>query len=318
VDRFAGMKAFLRVAETGSFSEAARQLRVSKSVVTKRVGQLESLLDVRLFHRSTRRVRLTDIGASYYERAARLVAEIEELESAVGGPTADPRGDLRISSPTAFGVLHLGPAVCDFQKRYPRLNVELILNDRTVNPVAEGFDVALQDGPPASPLLIERRLVPVHRLLCASRAYLRARGTPRHPRDLTGHDCIQYSFLQSGPVWPFEGPEGKVSVTIAPKLSTNSGQVMRDAALSGNGIALLPTLLIADDLRSKALVPVLPEWRAPLLWIAAVYPQTSRLSTKVRLFIDFLAERFGPQPPWDRDLPGFGPSASRGRLASSD
>jgi DNA-binding transcriptional LysR family regulator len=297
------MKAFVRVAETESFSEAARQLRVSKSVVTKRVAQLERLLETRLFHRSTRRVRLTDAGTAYYERAARLVAEVEDLDSTVGELKAEPRGELRVSSPTSFGVFHLGPAICEFQKRYPRLGVELILNDRPVNPIAEGFDIALQDGPPVSPLLIARRLAPVRRLVCAAPDYLRRRGRPRHPRELAAHDCIQYSFLPSGPVWSFDGPDGPVSVTVAPKLSTNSGQVMRDAAASGNGIAILPTLLIERELRSRALTPILAEWRLPELWIAAIYPQTHRLNTKVRLFTDFLAERFGPEPPWDRAAP---------------
>jgi DNA-binding transcriptional LysR family regulator len=312
MDRFESMKAFARVAETGSFSEAARQLRVSKSVVTKRVGQLERLLETRLFHRTTRSVRLTDSGSAYYARAVPLLAEIYDMDSAIGDLKADPRGELRIASPTSFGVLHLGPALCDFQERYPRLNVEVILNDRVVNPVAEGFDVALQDAPAASPLLIERRIAPVRRVVCAAPAYLRRRGTPRHPRELSRHDCIQYSFLQTGNVWVFDGPKGRVQVTIAPRFTTNSGQIMRDAALRGNGVALLPTLLIAPDLRRGRLMPVLGEWATAPLWIAAVYPQTHRQTLKVRLLVEFLTERFGPEPAWDRNLPALRRLASRG------
>src|SRR5689334_6714450 len=153
MDRFENLKAFIRVAETASFSEAARQLRLSKSVVTKRVGRLERQLDTRLFHRTTRRVRLTDAGSAYYARAVPLMAEIDDMDSAVGGQATEPRGSLRISAPTSFGTLHLGRALCDLQKQYPRLAIELILNDRVVNPVNEGFDVALQDAPAASPLL---------------------------------------------------------------------------------------------------------------------------------------------------------------------
>jgi DNA-binding transcriptional LysR family regulator len=302
MDRFENLKAFIRVAETRSFSEAARQLRLAKSVVTKRVGQLEQQLDTRLFHRTTRQVRLTDAGAAYYTRAVPLIAEIEDMDSAIGGPAAEPRGELRVSAPTSFGTLHLGAALCDLQKRNPRLSIELILNDRAVNPVNEGFDVALQDAPAASPLLIERRIAPVHRVVCASPAYLRARGTPKHPLDLSEHDCIQYSFLQSGNVWVFEGRKGRASVAVKPRFTTNSGQVMRDAALSGNGIALLPTLLVGPDLRARRLVAVLQQWQAPELWIAAVYPQASRASAKIRVLLEFLTDRFA-DPPWDRDLP---------------
>lgn len=299
MDRFESLKAFVRVAETRSFSEAARQLRLSKSVVAKRVGQLERQLEARLFHRTTRQVRLTDAGSAYYARAVPLLAEIEDMDSAVGGRAAEPRGALRLSAPTSFGTLHLGPALCDLQKRYPRLAIELVLNDRVVNPINEGFDVALQDGPAASPLLIERRIAPVRRVVCAAPAYLRARGTPRHPLDLTEHDCIQYSFLDSGNVWMFEGRKGRASVAITPRFTTNSGHVMRDAALKGNGIALLPTLLVGPDLRRKRLVAVLDGWSAPELWISAVYPQSHRAALKVRLLLDFLFDRFA-DPPWDR------------------
>jgi DNA-binding transcriptional LysR family regulator len=302
MDRFASLKAFIRVAETRSFSEAARQLRLSKSVVTKRVGQLERQLDTRLFHRTTRQVRLTDAGSAYLARAVPLVAELEDMDSAIGAEKAEPRGELRVSAPTSFGTLHLGPALCDLQKQHPRLNIELILNDRIVNPVNEGFDVAVQDAPASSPLLIERRIAPVRRVVCASPAYLRARGRPEHPLDLTGHDCIQYSFLQTGNVWVFEGRKGRASVAVKPRFTTNSGQVMRDAALHGNGIALLPTLLVGPDLRRKRLVAILGEWTPPELWLAAVYPQTHRAALKVRVLTDFLVRRFA-SPAWDRDLP---------------
>ena len=300
MDRFETIMTFIRVAETRSFSEAARQLKLSKSVVTKRVGQLERQLDARLFHRTTRQVRLTDAGSTYYARAVPLMAEIEDMDSAVGGQAAEARGSLRVSAPTSFGTLHLGPALCDLQKQHPRLTIELVLNDRTVNPVNEGFDVALQDAPAASPLLIERRICPVRRVVCASPAYLRARGTPKHPLDLSEHDCIQYSFLQSGNVWIFEGRKGRASVAVTPHFTTNSGQVMRDAALSGSGVALLPTLLVGPDLRAKRLTALLPGWAAPELWIAAVYPQAHRASAKMRVLLDFLIARFGNVPPWDR------------------
>ena len=301
MDRFDSLKAFIRVAETRSFSEAARQLRLSKSVVTKRVAQLEKQLDARLFHRTTRQVRLTEAGSAYYARAVPLVAELEDMDSAIGGGEAEPRGALRIAAPTSFGTLHLGPALCDLQKRHPKLTIELALNDRAVNPVNEGFDVALQDAPAASPLLIERRIAPLRRVVCAAPTYLKSRGTPKHPLDLSEHDVIQYSYLSTGNVWVFEGRKGKASVAINPRFTTNSGQVMRHAALHGNGIALLPTLLVGPDLRRGRLAAVLGEWSSPELWIAAVYPQSHRAAVKVRLLLDFLLERFA-SPPWDRNL----------------
>jgi len=299
MDRFESLKAFIRVAETRSFSEAARQLRLSKSVVTKRVAQLERQLDTRLFHRTTRQVRLTDAGSAYYARAVPVVAEIEDMDSAVGGGAAEPRGALRIAAPTSFGTLHLGPALCDLQKRHPRLQIELILNDRVVNPVNEGFDVAIQDAPAASPLLIERRIAPMRRVVCAAPAYLKARGTPKHPLDLSEHDCIQYSYLSTGNVWVFEGRKGKASVAISPRFTTNSGEVMRHAASHGNGIALLPTLLAGPDLRRGRLTAILGDWSPPELWIAAVYPQSHRAAVKVRLLLDYLLERFD-DAPWER------------------
>ena len=301
MDRFDSLKAFIRVAETRSFSEAARQLRLSKSVVTKRVAQLEKQLDARLFQRTTRQVRLTDAGSAYYARAVPLVAELDDMDSAVGGGEAEPRGALRIAAPTSFGTLHLGPALCDLQKRHPKLAIELVLNDRAVNPVNEGFDVALQDAPAASPLLIERRIAPLRRVVCASPAYLKSRGTPKHPVDLSEHDVIQYSYLSTGNVWVFEGRKGKASVAINPRFMTNSGQVMRDAAVHGNGIALLPTLLAGPDLRRGRLVAIFGEWALSELWIAAVYPQSHRAAVKLRVLLDFLLKRFA-DPPWDRDL----------------
>jgi DNA-binding transcriptional LysR family regulator len=204
-----------------------------------------------------------------------------------------------VAAPTSFGTLHLGPALCDLQKRHPKLTIELVLNDRTVNPVNEGFDVAIQDSPAASPLLIERRIAPLRRVVCAAPGYLRARGTPKHPLDLSEHDVIQYSYLSTGNVWVFEGRKGKASVAVNPRFTTNSGQVMRDATLSGNGIALLPTLIVGPDLRRGRLTAILGDWAPPELWIAAVYPQSHRSAVKVRLLLDFLLKRFG-DPPWDR------------------
>lgn len=303
VDRFDNMKAFLKVAEAGSFAGAARQLGLAKSVISKRIDQLETQLGVRLLNRTTRLVSLTDVGAAYFEHSARIIADVEETELALGKLQAEPKGLLRLSAPTSFGMLHLGPAVCAFQSRYPQLAVEMILNDGSPNPSEMGHDLAIWDKPGDRGQLGETRLVKMRRFLVASPGYLERRGHPARAADLSTHDCIHYSFLASGTDWQLISPSGKpVTVRVRPRFSTNNGPIMRAAALAGNGIAKLPSFLVGPDVRQGSLVRVLPDHGCPDLWISAVYPHARRLSAKVVAFIDALKERFGPEPEWDRGI----------------
>lgn len=304
MDRFDAMKTFARVADAGSFAAAAQTLGVAKSVVSKRVDQLEAHLGARLLHRTTRVVSLTEIGAAYYESCLRILADLEETESALGRLHAEPRGLLRVSSPTSFGTFQLGPALCRMQTRFPELRVELILNDRTPNPVEEGFDVAVWDQPGDKGSLGESRIAPQRRLLVAAPSYLDRAGVPSGPNDLSNHAILHYSFLpDSGNGWRLIGPAGQeTTVRVRPRLSTNNGQVMRAACGAGNGIALLPSFLVGPEIRAGRLRPILPDWHPPLYWVGVLYPPTRRLSAKVRLFLDLMHETFGPEPPWDAGL----------------
>jgi DNA-binding transcriptional LysR family regulator len=302
MDRFQTMKAFLRVAETGGFVSAARSLGLAPSVVTKRVAQLEEWLGARLVNRTTRRLSLTDIGASYVEHCARIIAQVEEAELEVRSGHTEPRGNLRLCCPTSFGSTHLAPVLCDMQAIHPELTIELVLIDRPVYPIEEGFDLAVRDKPaPPRGSVREERIAPNRRIVCASPEYIRRRGAPAHPRDLARHDCIHYSFLPTGRRWTFQEDGLEIAVDIVPRFSTNNGRVMRDAAVAGRGIAKLPTFLIHRDLREGLLVPLLSHYPVTMFWITVVYLPAIRLAPKIRLLIDLMTQRFGPEP-WDRDL----------------
>jgi len=304
VDRLENMKTFARVAESGGFAAAAHRLGLAKSVVSKRIDQLEAHLGVRLLHRTTRVVSLTEIGSAYYEQCLRILTDVEEIESAVGRLHAEPRGVLRVSAPTSFGMLLLGPALCRLQTRFSDLSLDLILNDRTPNPVEEGFDVAIWDQPGERGSLGETRIAPQRRLLVAAPNYLARAGPPTRPEQLADHATLHYSFLPgSGHGWRLIGPDGtETTARIRPRLSTNNGLIMREACVAGNGIALLPSFLAGPELRAGRLAPVLPDWHPPQFWLSALYPPTRRLTAKLRIFLDMVQERFGPEPPWDDGL----------------
>lgn len=299
MDRLAAMTAFAGVVEHGGFTPAADALRLSRAMVSKHVQDLEAHLGARLLNRTTRRISLTEAGQVYYQRVARLLADLDETEAAVGALQATPRGRLRINSGMSFGILHLASAVAEYMAAYPEVSVELTLNDRVIDLVEEGYDLAIRITQLADSSLIARRLASARGAVCASPAYLERHGWPRHPAELAGHNCLGYSYVQPRDEWSFDGPDGLVSVHVRGTLEANNGDVLRAAALLGLGIARLPTFLIGPDLRSGALLPVMPEYRIPETGIYAVYPHSRHLSAKVRSFVDFLLPRFGEQPPWD-------------------
>jgi DNA-binding transcriptional LysR family regulator len=302
MDRFDCLQAFVRVAETESFAETARQLGLSPSAVTKRISHLEERLGVQLLRRTTRSVRATELGCLFYERAVELVTLMQEAEGIMHQERIEVAGQLRISSPTSFGMMHLSPALCTFQGQHPALQLEVILSDRGVNPIEEGFDVCLLDVGPRQGSMVERRLFPLRRVVCAAPTYVAAHGAPGHPRELSQHACIHYSYLESGQTWRFEASEGPIAVTIHPSFSTNNGRIMLEAALEGKGIAVLPTFLAVEELKRGDLVVLLSDFTFATLYLSAIYPRRKHLPSKVRLLLDFLAERFGPEPPWDREL----------------
>jgi DNA-binding transcriptional LysR family regulator len=301
MDKLVSMRAFAKVIEHGSFSTAGREMRLSRSAVSKYVIDLEQQLGVQLLNRTTRSAVPTDNGRVYYERCVAILSEIEEADIAVAHLQAEPRGLLRVNAPMSFGTLHLGRAVASFMERYPELQIELRLSDQQLDTVQEGFDVTIRIADLADSTLIARKIVSARRVLCASPGYLKRRGTPRHPNDLREHECLSYGHLATGTQWKLTGKDGDHWLQVPSKLCTNNAEVLRDAAVSGRGIALLPTFIAGPDLRRGRLTAILAGYRAPELSVCALYPPTRHLSMKVRVFIDFLVERFGDKPYWDEN-----------------
>lgn len=296
------MAAFVQVVEGGSFSAAARGLGLTRSAVSRQIAGLEDRLGARLLNRTTRRLSTTEAGAVYHEHCARILAEAAAAERAVADLDGAPRGLLRINAPMSFGQNHLGPAIAEFLAAHPAVKVELMLDDRVVDLVGEGYDVAVRiaELPPST--LIARRLAVNHRVLCAAPAYLARAGRPQRPEDLTHHACLGYTYMTTGNDWRFRGPEGPVTVRIDGAISANNGDVLRQMGLAGLGILLSPTFIVGDDLRAGRLVPLLEEWTDADTGIYAVYPHSRHLSPKVRAVVDFLVTRFGPRPYWDEGV----------------
>lgn len=303
LDHLTGMAVFARVVEEGGFSKAAQTLGLSKSAVSKQVSRLEDRLGVRLLNRTTRRLSLTEAGTAFYEGCRQVVSDAEAAEAAVSHLASAPRGVLRVNAPMSFGQLHVAPALPDFMARYPELAIDLQLNDRTVDVVEEGFDMAIRIGELPDSSLIARRLAPMRRAAAAAPAYLDRHGRLAHPRDLEAHECLIYSYLAWGREWRFDGEGGEVRVPVSGRVEINNGDALLAAARRGAGIVMLPTFLVGDDLRAGRLEPVLADWSPTQRGaVYAVFPASRNLLPKVRVFVDFLAERFGPTPYWDDGL----------------
>jgi DNA-binding transcriptional LysR family regulator len=295
-----GMEVFARVVEAKSFSGAARRLGMSKSVVSKHVTRIEAALGVRLLNRTTRRLSLTEVGAEFYERCAQILVQAEEAELIATRSHSEPRGLLKVNVPVAFGVRHVAPALADFSAPYPRLRIDMTFNDRSVDLVDEGYDVSLRIADRLDGGLICRKLAPIRRTVCATPEYFRRHGKPTKPDELTGHNCLVYSYLNVQEEWCFTAPEGDIHVPVSGTLRVNNENALWRAASSGLGIALLPTFIVGQDLQSGALEAALQDYTVPITSLYAVYLPNRHLSPKVRAFIDFFVERFAPQPYWDQ------------------
>jgi len=300
MDKTEAIRAFSRVVEEGSFAAAARSLGVTRSAVSKCVRALEEELGAQLFQRSTRKVSPTETGLAFNERCLIVLAELDAAFRAVSRLQGDVRGRLRINAPMSLGTLHLSRVVADFMAKFQKLQVEVVLNDRFVDPIEEGFDVTIRVARPRYPTsLATRQIVPVRRVICASPEYLEESGEPGHPRELSRHRCLHYGHLETGSTWALSGPDGDVSTRIHCAMSSNNGEVLKDAALAGHGLALLPTFIVGPDLQAGRLRTVLCEYRPPDVWLCAVYPRHRHLSVKVQSFVDYLAQRFTDPPYWD-------------------
>lgn len=300
----AGLMTFTRVVELESFSGAARDLGLSKSAVSKQVRRLEDRLGVRLLNRTTRRLSLTEAGRAFYDGCQQVASAADAAERAVSHLSEAPRGTLKVNAPMSFGRLHVGPALPGFLEAHPDLAIDLVLNDRIVDLVEEGFDVAVRIGRLEDSSLVARRLAPNRRVLAAAPAYLARHGAPDTPEDLARHDCLVYSYQSEGRAWRLRGPEGLRKVTPSGRLRVNNGDVLQAAAVGGLGVAFLPGFLAGADLRAGRLVRLLPAWRdAEDSAVHAVFPESRNLLPKVRVFVDFLAARFGERPYWDEAMP---------------
>jgi DNA-binding transcriptional LysR family regulator len=302
MDRFSAIDTFVRVAEARSFAEAARQMRLSRSVVTARIQQLESFVGAPLFHRNTRSVQLSELGHSFLRDCAELVGRTNEVVDQMREVIVSPTGRLRVHALPGFVLGHLARVLQEFQARYPQIVLDMTVNDAALDPVREGFDCALQIFPPRSEELVSKKLFPVRRVFCASPEYVKRHGTPRLPRDLAGHRIGWYSGYPTRERLAFHGPGPVVSLEVKPVLLTNSVHLLREYALEHAGIVCLPTLVAADAVLSGALKLVLREHLLSAFWLSVFYPTTVRGSLKLKLFLETLEASFSGIPPWDAAL----------------
>jgi DNA-binding transcriptional LysR family regulator len=285
------MRIFVETVDAQSFTAAADRLGLSKQFVSKRIAALEKRLGARLLVRSTRQLRVTDLGLAYHERAQRILEEVDAAEQLITSQTAAPRGLLRLSAPMTFATLHLRAVIPAFMQRHPEVMVELELNDRTVDLIGEGYDMAVRIGTLADSSLVARRIAAVQLITCASPDYLRRHGTPSVPGELASHACLTYGRARRGE-WTFR-VEGRVrKVSVSGPMRANNGEMLRDAAMAGLGIVSLPDFIVAAALADRRLMPVLDKFRPESINVYVVYPQHRQSSLLVRAFSDFLAERF--------------------------
>jgi DNA-binding transcriptional LysR family regulator len=298
MDKLKVMEIFVRIVETGSFSAVARETGMTQPTVSKQITALERDLKTRLLNRSTRSLSLTEAGSAYYERCRQIIDQVRAAELSLGALQGKLGGTLSVNSSVAFGQMFLARLMLEFQALYPDLSVLLTLNDRYIDLVEEGIDVAVRFGRLDDSSLVARRLARSPVAIVAAPDYLEKRGVPQHPQDLLRHRCLHYTYLSTGNEWVFPASGAEIRVRVAATFRSNNGYALRDAMLSGHGIAVMPIVFIQDELTRGAAVPVLQEFTAPPLPVNAVYPSSRFLSAKVRAFIDYLQE-------WMPRIPGL-------------
>ena len=309
MDQFAAMRAFVKVVETGGFSEASRSLDLAVSSVTRQINSLETLLNTQLLNRSTRSVTLTPQGRQYYEKVARILEDVEEANACVMEGEDLPRGVLRVGMPVAFGRLHVAPILHEFLKQYPQVKLELRLSDSLSNLVEDELDMVIRIGnlERSGATLIVRKLANHTRLVCGSPSYFIQYGKPRHPNDLTHHNCLLFAYSTGRSVWRFQRDIEMCEVNVEGSVVANNSEVLRQLCLDGLGLILMPTWLIGEDICFGRLQAVLtdcqvyPQAEADM-GIYALYPPNRRHSLRVQTFIDFLVNRFGNPPYWEKTM----------------
>ncbi|WP_454855581.1 LysR family transcriptional regulator [Rhizobium binxianense] len=298
MDRLTSLAVFGRVVECGGFSAAARRLNMSVTMVGNHVQSLEDRLGVRLLNRTTRKVSLTETGKYYYERSAQILADLEEADQTASALSTTPRGTLRIYTNSAI-VRFLLPVLDEYMQLYPSILLDFNMGERSIDMIEEGYDLMIRSVPPPDSSLIVRKLTPWRHILVCSPAYLETHPTPKTPTELAEHNCLQYTYYPYGDEWRFEDAGGRPqSVKISGNVISNSPETLRYLLLNGQGIFLAPSFIVFDDVAAGRLVRIMPDYRAVEFTINAIYPNRSHLPTKVRLFIDLLAERFAEHRKW--------------------
>ncbi len=293
------LEVFASVAASGSMSVAAKELGYSPAVISKRIKRLEEKLGARLFQRTTRQISLTEAGQGFHQRILSVLEGLEEAEDFVSGRSNSLTGTLKVSASTSFGRMHVAPHLKGFMDRHPSLSINLTLSDDFIDIVAGGYDLAIRIADLSDSSLVARRLAPVRRVLCASRSYVEEHGLPDTIEDLKNHRCLP---AHNNDLWRLEGPDGAFNLRPEGLLVTNSSEVIREAVISGLGIALRSTWDIGPELKCGALIQVLPAYEGSKnVALSAVYSSRRFLPAKVRFFIDYLANLYGPVPYWDTD-----------------
>jgi DNA-binding transcriptional LysR family regulator len=293
MDRLTSMSVFVKVAEIGSFAAAAKELRLSPTMIGKHVRYLEERLGSLLINRSTRQQSLTELGRNYLDHCRHLLEEAEAGDAIAEEALSAPRGKLRVTAPVAYGSYDVAPAVVRFMKKYPDVTVELVLIDRMVNLLEEGIDAAIRIGTLSDSSMISRSFSPYVDVACAAPRYLEERGTPTHPKELVHHECLNHPGWAEGPTWTFFGPEGEVSVNVKSRLSINNVFGIKHATLAGAGIALMRYELLADDIGAGRLTLLLPNYRSLSRTRQIVWLKNRKMTPKLRAFIDFMVETYG-------------------------
>lgn len=298
MNNLTGMMVFAQVVQSGSFSKAADALGMSKSSVSKKVTYLEDRLGVRLLNRTTRKLSLTEVGHVFYERCERIMSEAEEAELAITRLQDEARGLLKISAPVSFGIKHLGKPLAAFAAQYDELSVDVHLNDRFVDIVEEGFDLAIRIGRLPDSSLIAKKVGSSRMIVCAAPSFWGKNEKPTHPSQLEHMNCLIYTLSRNPGNWPYM-ESGKIqNVRIDGKVKANNGDIIRDMAVSGAGISLSPAFIVGPELAQGRLETVLEDYEVEPINIYAVYPHNRHLSAKVRLFVDFLKNWFSQCPDW--------------------
>ena len=291
--------AFVRVVETGSFSRAGERTGISKSIVSRRVARLEATLGAKLLTRTAKGAQPTDIGQAYYERASNILAELEAAQEVVAAQVTQIAGPIRLSAPLSFGIQYLAPALADFARTHPNVDLDVNLEDRRIDLVGDGYDLAVRIGQLSDSSLVARRIAPVRAAIVASPDYLDRRGRPDRPDQLNGHDLLVYSNISPGQQWRVKVGDAWETIRGPVRFRADNGDILREAACAGLGVAVLPTFIAAPAIASGKVEVLLPDYPLPETALHVVMPPGRATTARVRALVDFLVARFGPRPVWD-------------------